>query len=537
MPPHQAIAVTPQPEASETAVEVLKAGGNAVDAAIATAFVQGVVDPMMCGIAGFGSMAILLPETGVHEYIDFHAPAPAAATPDMWAELIEGEARDGFGFRLRGRVNDIGHQSVCVPAALRAYEVAHRRHGRMPWADLLAPAIDWARRGWTVRPHVERWWSAPGQMGRVANHERLRHTAGGRALYCRADGSPKGVGDTVVNPDLAATLEAIARDGADAFYRGDIAAAIEADMVAHGGLLRRADLEASAPLILEPLRGRYRGLEVTTNHPPGGGIMLLEMLNILERFDLVALGHNSAAYIRTVAEAMKRATADKDGFVGDPRFVEVPVARLLSDAHAAAAAAAIRAGEKVSVPRFGAGLPSRDTTQISLVDAAGGCVSMTHSLGMPSGVVPPGLGFMFNGCMGVFDPRPGRAGSIAPGKARFSSMCPSILLRDGAPVLVIGAPGATQIAMGVLQATLNVVDFGMDMAAAVAAPRFSATSDAIDVTNRIPRSTTAELERAGYDVVRSPTSFDFGWVHGVRIRDGRTDGGADPATDGMALHA
>ena len=535
--PYQAIASTPQPEATETAVEILRAGGNAVDAALAAAFVQGVVDPLMCGIAGFGSMAVRLPGQGVHEYIDFHAPAPAAARPDMWAHLIEGEARDGYGFQLTGRVNDLGHQSVCVPAALRAYELAHQRHGTMPWAELLAPAIAWARDGWMVRPHVARWWSAPAVVGRVANTDRLRHTAGARALYCRADGSSKHPGDTVVNPDLAATLEAIARGGADAFYRGDIAGVIEADMIAHGGLLRRADLEGYAPQVLAPLRGQYRGHEVTTNHPPGGGLMLLQMLAILERFNLAAIGHNSVEYVRTVAEAMKRATADKDSFIGDPRFIEVPVERLLSAEAADAAAAAIRAGERVHVPRLVAGLASRDTTQISLVDAGGGCVSLTHSLGMPSGVVPPGLGFMLNGCMGVFDPRPGRADSIAPGKARFSSICPSIILRDGAPVLVIGAPGATQIAMGVLQAVLNVIDFGMDMAAAVAAPRFSATSDAIDVTNRIPRGITAGLERQGYEVLRSPQSHDFGWVHGIRLRDGQTDGGADPATDGMSMHA
>ena len=534
---HEAIAVTPQPEATEAAVDVLRAGGNAVDAAIATAFVQGVVDPLMCGIGGFGSMAVMMPETGEHEYIDFHAPAPIGAQPDMWADLIESETRDGFGFVLQGRVNDIGHQSVCTPAALRAYELAHRRHGRMPWTELLGSAIAWARDGWMVRPHVANWWSDPGQMGRVANHERLSHTKGTRELYCREDGTPKRPGDHVINSDLSDLLSAVAKDGADAFYRGDIAKIIEEDMIANGGLLRRTDLEAIEPKVLPPLRGRYRGLDVTTNNPPGGGIMLLEMLGILERFDLAELGHNSPDYIRTVAEAMKRATADKDAHVGDPAFVEVDVDRLLSAKHLDTAAAAIRADNRVSVARFSAGLPSRDTTQISIVDAQGGCVSMTHSLGMPSGVVPPGLGFMFNGCMGVFDPRPGRAGSIAPGKARFSSICPSILLRDGAPVMVIGAPGATQIAMGVLQAVLNTVDFGMDIAAAVAAPRFSATSDVIDVTNRIPHGVTRELETEGYDVMRSPASFDFGWVHGITIDGGRTSGGADPATDGMAMHA
>lgn len=527
--------VAPQPEAAEAGTEILQAGGNAVDAAIATAFVQGVVDPLMCGIAGFGSMAVFRASDRTHEYVDFHAPAPAAATPDMWADLIEGEARDGFGFTLRGNVNDIGYQSICVPASLRAYAVAHQRHGRLPWAELLAPAIDWARKGWQVRPHVHEFWSAPSEMGRVANHERISRDASARALYCRADGSPKLVGDEVRNPDLAATLDAIARGGADVFYTGEIAAAIAADMQAHDGLISAADLADYAPKITAPLSTRYRGFEVTSNPPPGGGLMLIEMLNILENFDLAAMGHNSPDYVRTVAEAMKHATIDKDGRIGDPEFIEVPVEKLMSKVYARELADRIRAGEKADVPRFSPEAPCKDTTHLSVIDAEGNCVSMTHSLGMPSGVITAGLGFQYNGCMGVFDPRPGRAGSIAPGKARFSSICPSIIFRDGAPYVVIGAPGATQIAMGVLQAVLNILDFGASMSEAVALPRFSATSNAIDVTNRIPRRVTRVLEAEGYPVIRSPKSFGVAWVHGIRVTGDGLEGGADPGADGIAL--
>ncbi|GMG83914.1 gamma-glutamyltransferase [Paralimibaculum aggregatum] len=527
--------VTPQPEATECGAEIIAAGGNAVDAAIAAAFVQGVVDPLMCGIAGFGSMAVWQAADGAHEYVDFHAPAPAAARPDMWEDLIEGEARDGYGFVLRGRVNDIGYRSICVPASLRAYATAHERHGRMPWAELLSHAIGWARGGWVVRPHVHGWWSIPSEMGRTANSERIAHTPASRALYCREDGTPKQVGDPVRNPDLGAVLETIARDGADAFYTGDIAAAIAADMRANDGLITAEDLASYRARIARPIETEYRGHRVTTNRPPGGGLMLAEMLNILERFDLSAMGHNSAEYLRTVAEAMKWATIDKDRHIGDPDFVEVPVERLLSKAHAAALAERIRSGEKAEVPRFSPAGPSRDTTQICVVDRDGSCVSMTHSLGMPSGVVTEGLGFMYNGCMGVFDPRPGRAGSIAPGKARFSSICPTIIFRDGAPRLVIGAPGATQIAMGVLQAVLNVIDFGASMSDAVAWPRFSATSDMIDVTNRIPHGVTRALEHEGYEIVRSPTSYGIAWVHGILLTDDGPQGGADPATDGMAM--
>jgi gamma-glutamyltranspeptidase/glutathione hydrolase len=528
--------VAAQPEAAEAGADILRAGGNAIDAAIATAFVQGVIDPLMTGIGGFGSMGIFLPSRGEHSYIDFHAPAPGKARPDMWAGIIEGETRDGFGFILKGGVNDLGYQSICVATALRAYDEAHAAFGRLPWSEVLQPAIAWAERGWMVRPHVHWFWSQVDQLGRVSNPERIAFSATGRALYCRPDGSPKQVGDLVRNLDLAQTLRLIARDGADVFYRGEIAALIDEDMRRNGGLVGRDDLAGYRAVRNQPLRGSYRGYTLSTNQPPGGGLMLLQMLNVLEQFDLREIGHNSAEYLRVVAETMKRATADKDAFIGDPAFVDVPVARLLSKEHAKAEAAAIRSGVKASVRRLHGGLPSMDTTQLGVVDGEGGCFRMTHPLGSPSGVISDGLGFMYNGCMGVFDPRPGSAGSIAPGKARFSSMCPSMVFAaDGKPCLVIGAPGATQIAMGVLQATLNVLDFGMTMTEAVSAPRFSATSHAIDVSNRIPYAVTGALERQGYEVIRSPYGFGFAAVHGVRIEGGRLDGGADPGHDGMAL--
>jgi gamma-glutamyltranspeptidase/glutathione hydrolase len=531
----RAMIVAAQPEATEAGAEILKAGGNAVDAAMACAFVQGVVDPLMCGIAGFGSCGIAMPAAGFHGYIDFHAPAPLATRPDMWADRIESEARDGYGFILRGRVNDIGYQAICAPASLRAYRDAHREHGRLPWEQILEPAIAWAEGGWTVRPHVGSWWAEDGQMGRAANHERLAFTPASRALYCRPDGTPKRVGDRVVNRDLGHTLRLIAKHGDEVFYEGEIAHAIVEDMRKHDGLIAAEDLRGWRTTRNAPLWGSYRRYRVSSNQPPGGGVMLLEMLNILEHFPLASLEHNSAEYVRLVAEAMKRATIDKDRHVGDPRFVEVPVDRLAGKPYAAEMAEEIRAGKKADVPRFNGGAPVKDTTHVSVVDAEGNCVTMTHSLGMPSGVVTSGLGFMYNGCMGVFDPRPGRAGSLAPGKARFSSVVPSIVWEADRPHLVIGAPGATQIAMGVLQVLLNALDFDMTMVEAVSAPRFSATSNAIDVSNRIPRGVERELGTMGYEVVRSPNTYGFAAVHAIRIHGDGLDGGADPGHDGIVM--
>ena len=533
---NRSMVVCPQPEAAEAGIEILRAGGNAVDAAVACAFAQTVVDPLMCGIAGFGTAAVYKPGSGVHEYFDFHSPAPLAARPDMWAHLLEGETRDGFGFSITGRHNDLGYQSMGVPATLLGLQRMHAAHGRLPWKAVLEPAIQWAREGFFVRPAMHAFFVDKPLAGRAGNIERLHLTQGGRDFYCQPDGTPKAIGTPLRNPDYAALLETLGREGIDVFYRGEIARRMIDDIRGHGGLLSLEDLATLEIRRNPPLEGTYRDRRITTNQPPGGGAMLVEMLNILECFDLAGLEHNSAAYMRVLCEAMKQATVDKDRFIGDPLFVDVPLDRILSKAHAQQAAQAIRDGAKVDVPRLDLGPPPpRDTTHLSVVDGEGNCVALTHSLAMPSGVVAPGLGFMFNGGMGVFDPRPGRAGSIAPGKSRFTSSCPSIVFKDGKPEMVLGAPGGTQIAMGVLQAILNVVDFGMDMQQAVSAPRFSSTSNAVDVSNRIPRWVTRELaERHGYEVVRNPFGYTIAWVHAIRMADGRLEGGADPGRDGVA---
>lgn len=527
--------VAAQPEAVEAGAAALRNGGNAVDAVIAAGLVSGVVDPQMCGIAGFGNLQVYLPDQGVHECIDFHAKSPLAVRADQWEDLIVGETRDGFGFVLEGAVNDLGYQSIATPGSLRAYYEAQTTWGVKDWDELVQPAIDWAERGFVVRPHVAGWWSSGASMGRTDNVERLRYSATGRDIYFHPDGSLKRIGDVVANPDMAATLRIIANEGADAFYTGRIAERILEDMAANGALLAETDLTSYATTHNTPVHGKYRGLDVHSNHPPGGGVMVVQMLNMLEHFDLAAMGHNSVDYVRTVTEAMKRATVDKDTFVGDPAFYDVPMERLLSVEHAAAHAASIAAGERASVERVA--YEPKDTTHVCVVDRDGNAASMTHSLGMPSGVITDGLGFMFNGCMAVFDPRPGRSNSLAPGKSRFSSVCPTMVFDDDQLRFVVGAPGGTQIAMGVTQVLLNSIDFNMTMIEAVSEPRVSGTSTAIDVANGIPFATSEALEADGYEVIRSPLTHDFGWVHGIGIRDGRLDGGADPAADGSVQRA
>ncbi len=535
IPMQHGMIVAPQPEAVEAGAVVLKEGGNAVDAAIACALVQTVVDPSMTGIAGFGTAHLYLPDAQVHECLDFHTRAPDAVHESMWEDLITGEARDGFGFFLKEQVNEIGYQSIMTPGSIKAYAQAIESYGNWSWSDVMQPAIEQARQGFVVRPHVYDFWSKLADFGRVPMIEKLRFSATGKQVYFDDQGNLKRPGDRVLNPDMHTSLEHIADHGAESFYSGELADAMVSDIEAHGGYLRSRDLHDYKCRLKEPLWIDYRGYRVATNPPPGGGVMVAMMLNILEHFDLRSLGHNSPGYIHVVSEAMKYATIDKDLRIGDPEFVEVPQDELISKDYAALLARKIKDGDHAQVLRMDTNTESRDTTHICVVDHLGNAVSMTHSLGMPSGVISDGLGFMYNGCMSVFDPRPGRAGSLAPGKSRFTAMSPTLIFKDDQLSLVIGAPGGTWITMGVLQGILNVLDFDMSMSEAVAAQRFTANINIIDVIISIPYFVSQVLEAQGHQVARSYLSYAFAGVHGIRIDQGRWSGGADPGRDGMAL--
>jgi gamma-glutamyltranspeptidase/glutathione hydrolase len=525
--------VAPQPEAVEAGADTLRAGGSAVDALLACAFTQGVVDPMMCGLGGLGVLQVHDPATGQTTVLDGLSTCPAACTPTMWEAAFQRECSDGFGYVVDGYVNEFGHSAVTTPGILRTLAMAHDSWGRLPWSSLFGPAIDFAKSGWIIRPHVHTMFTVnEAAYGRLSYADKLRFTEDGRRLYLRPDGTPKRPGDLVRNPELAQTLASIAQDGVESFYTGALSRRIIADMEAHGGLLSATDLAGFAPRRLDPIRVAYRGRIISVPPPPAGGIVVTEILRILERFDLIAMGHNSPEYIRVVAEAMKIAGRDREDFIGDPAFVPPPLERLLSDAYADACSARIKRGEKTPLTR--ATNEAKGTTTISCVDATGMVASMTHTLGTPSGVIPPGTGFMLNGAMNWYDPRPGRAGSIAPGKKRFSTMSPSIIFEGDRPVMTLGAPGGAWIALAILQATLNVLDWGMTMQEAVSAPRFSATTNEIDLSNRIPHATERALHAMGYSTRRNFHSYPFAAVHGITMFDGVLQGGADPQRDGYA---
>ena len=532
LPEPRAMIVAPQPEAVEAGEEILHAGGNALDAAIGCALAQGVVDPMMCGMGGLGVLQIHDPVRGLHAVWDGLSTAPAAARAEMFASRFQAECGDGYGYILSDQANELGHQAVTVPGILAAFSAAHAEAGRLPWAELFPPAIAIARAGWAVRPHVAAMFHLDERAyGRLPYAAKLAHTADGRALYCRPDGTPKRLGDAVVNSLLADALGSIAHDGAAAFYRGDIAASIADDMAAHGGLITRADLASFRPRRHAPLEITYRGYRIALPPPPAGGVFIAQLLKCLERFDLTELGHNTAAYIATFAEAMLIAGRDKDELVHDPDFMPVPLEHLLSEEYAEACATRIGLGERTIIRR--APEPPHTTT-LSCVDRDGMVVSLTHTLGLPSGVMPPGTGMMLNGAMNWYDPRPGRPGSIAPGKRRYSSMSPAIIFDGARAVATLGAPGGAWIGIAIAQAIVNLLDWGMTMQEAASAPRFSATSEVLDISNRIPRRKQVTLERMGYAVKRHPISYAFAAVHGITMWDGRLEGGADPQRDGYA---
>ena len=527
--------VAPQPEAVEAGLEAFARGGNVMDAAITAAFVQTVVDPQMCGIAGFGSMQIYIEKLKKHTSIDFHGRAPQNVKEGMWEKLIEGVCDDGFGYILKGKINEFGYQSLTTPLTLKALNLAQSMFGTVSLGETMKTAIKYCTEGFMVRPRLHAFWMAPEQAGRMARISVINELEATRKIYLDKNGRIPKIGDTIKNPDMGKLYKRISNEGIGIFYEGDIADTIERDMEINGGLLTKDDLRNCAPSVGKPLRGTYRGFEIVTNQLPGGGLMIIEMLNILEQFNLKELGHNSSKYISIIAEAMKIATIDKDTLMGDPEFISVPIKNLSSKGYAKDMAAKIKNGEKVNIRREISGLPeSKDTTHLVVADNEGNVVNLTHSLGSSSGVVTEGLGFMYNNCMMVFDPRRGHNGSLEPGKARFTAMCPTMLLKDGKVKLALGAPGGTTITMGVLQGILNVVDFNMSAQDSVSAPRICVTSNRIEISNRIFRSVERELCDMGYSIYRNPASFINPRIHAIRIDGSNLDGGADPIGDGMS---
>lgn len=504
------IVAAPQAEAAFAGARVLESGGNAADALVTAAFVQGVVDPHRSGAGGFGCATICFPARGPALAIDFHGRAGQRSQPDQWENIFESAAPDGFGYVVQGKVNDVGYRAITVPGMVAGVAEIHRRFGSLPWRDLVLRAAQYAEDGFLVTPDLAEFWIRPGLHGRVSTRDRLSQTDTGKSICIKPDGSTYRAGEVFRQPMLAATYRRLAEEGPESFYRGSLAEEIIRDWEHHDALVTRADLANYQPEVRPPLRSSYRGLELLSTPLPGGGVALYQALKLLESEDLAALGHNSPAYMDRVAPVLQAVWNDRLTNQGDPAFGGLTTEELLSDAYVRD----LRKG-----PGAPTGADSESTTQLTIVDGKGNAVTFCHSLGYGSGVFTPGLGFMFNNCMSAFDPRPGRRNSIAPGKARSTAVAETIGLENGKTRLVLGSPGAARITAGILQVILNIVDFGMTAAEAVVHPRFDAYGDRkMVLESRFPQPLVRELRARGWDVAQSHKPFGVvGRVYAIEL--------------------
>jgi gamma-glutamyltranspeptidase/glutathione hydrolase len=531
--------VAPQPAAVEAGAKVLMEGGNAVDAAVTCALVQGVVSPQMCGIGGYTLLNLhLAPRDAAPQALLLDAPALAGAKtlPEMWQEIVIGPNPDGWGYFLKGKLNDAGYQSICAPGTVRGLAAMLERWGSISWAQAIEPAARIAEEGFMVDSHLAAGWKMRARFPEACSLlDYLKNNPEGSRVYLKPNGAPYDEGETLRNPDYARTLRRLAAHGPEDFYSGELAEQIARDLAANRSFVTHADLAEYELRDEQPLLGSYRSHTISACQAPHGGPTLLAALNILESYDLSAMEHNSPEYIYLVAMAMKAAFADRNPHMGDPRFVDVPVEWMIDKQRAARWREHIDAGDPIRVVFTPSEPP--DTTHVSVVDRDGSCVALTHSLGISSGVVTPGLGFIYNNSMTNFHPYPGHPNSIAPRKGRTTGMSPTIVSRDGKPVLVLGAPGATRIITSTLQVILNVLDFGMSVSEAVHAPRFDCQGDLIKCQARIPELVCAEVRRR-HPVQRLPYSHGaLGLVHAITIdpASGRLAGGADTGSGGMPL--
>jgi gamma-glutamyltranspeptidase / glutathione hydrolase len=520
--------------ASKIGADAIKEGGTAVDAAVATAFALAVVHPTAGNIGG-GGFIVYRPANGEAVTYDFREKAPAKASATMWLE-------DG---KYSAERHHNSYLAVGVPGTVSGLHLAWKEQGKLPWKRLVEPAVALARDGFAVSDSLSR---------SLKQVQRTMQKYPASVAQFTKNGTPYEPGEILKQPELARTLERIANQGPAGFYEGETAMLVEKEMAAHGGFITRDDLKNYQAVRRAPVKGTYRGYEITAMAPPSsGGIGVIEMLNVLEGYDLKALGFYSAAEVHLMAEAMKRAYADRAHFLGDPDFnTNMPVARLLSKDYAAELRKTISPDHaaKPSPTSFEWPHESDETTHISVVDANKNALSMTYTLEQGYGVkiVVPGAGFLLNNEMGDFNAGPGvtdEQGLIgtdpnlaAPGKRMLSSMSPAILARDGKLFMVTGSPGGRTIINTVLETILDVVDFGMNAQEAVDAPRFHHQwlPDRIDYEKfGLSPDTVKELQRRGHTLREGGGQG----VAQVIVYDAKSDtleGGSDRrAADGAAV--
>jgi len=529
------IAASQNEIASRIGADAIKDGGTAVDAAVATAFALAVVHPTAGNIGG-GGFLVYRPATGEPVAYDFREMAPARSSATMF--LKDGE--------YSAQVHHNSYLSVGVPGTVAGLHLAWKEQGKLPWKRLVDPAVALARDGFAVSDALAR--SLRSAL------PRFQQISPAAAAQFSKNGVPYESGDTLKQPELARTLERIAAEGPAGFYEGETALAIETEMLAHDGLITRDDLRRYRAIRRTPVTGTYRGYDVISMPPiSSGGVGLIEMLNVLEGYDLAQMGPGSAAEIHLMVESMKRAYADRARYLGDPDFnQDMPIARLMSKAYAAELRKTIDLTHTVksSPTTFEWPHESEETTHISVVDAGRNAVSLTYTLEGSYGVhvVVPGAGFLLNNEMGDFNAGPGLTtdqGLIgtdpnlaAPGKRMLSSMTPTILAKDGKLFMVTGSPGGRTIINTVLETIVNAVDFGMNAQEAIDAPRFHHQwlPDKIQYEKYgLSPDTVAELERRGH-TLQVVGAQGTAQVIIYNAKDDMLEGGTDRrVSDGAAV--
>ncbi|KIU50916.1 gamma-glutamyltransferase [Bradyrhizobium sp. UASWS1016] len=516
--------VSNHPLASSAGAEMLAAGGNAIDAAIATLFTLTVVEPMMVGIIG-GGMAHIRLADGSHRFIDGQSTVPKAVRPDTYTSK-PGSAHDVFD--TVGNENLNGPKAVAVPGSLKAWCETLRRFGTMSLADVMQPAIKHAARGYAATPYL---------------HECITDGAAEMlkdkpiaAIYL-PDGAPLKPGERVVQAEYAETLKYIADHGDNALYQGPLGDVLVDYMQKNGGFIAQEDLAAYKTVERAPIRCDYRGWEILGPPPPAAsGVHITEMLNILEGYDVARLGFGTTETIHYLAEVLKIAFADREAASGDPAYINVPVERLTSKAYAEERRRAIDADRAQAWSAGITQLESAHTTHMTAADAMGNVVATTQTINNLFGakILIPGLGTVPNNYMNLFDPRPGHALSLAAGKRVTTSMSPVMALRGGRLAYALGLPGGKRIFPSAMQALINLIDHGMSLQEAVEAPRVWTEGNALEVEQAVPESVRAALTARGHRVQVVPTVA--GGMNAIQFHaDGTMSGAACWRADGTPV--
>jgi gamma-glutamyltranspeptidase / glutathione hydrolase len=525
--------VAPEPLAAQAGIQVMARGGNAVDAAVAAAFVQGVVNPMLCGIGGSGLLFLHHAPTNKTVLIDCSCTIGSRPLPAHWPVQCLGRSEAYGRYVLSSEENQMGYASIMVPGVVKGAWEAFRQYGsgKVSWAEAVAPAQALAGEGFEVYPYIAGFWrhgeDRPGYPGLARKMANSPYAA---SIY----GTPRGVGERLVQSEYAGTLERIARNGGDEFYRGSVGEEMIADLERNGSLIAADDVREFEAPESPPVVGRYRGYEIRAAvSGSSSSPQLISMLQILEGFELKALGWNSPAYVDLLARAMRASFVDHLQLKCDPPYSVAAglLRKFLLPERARYWQERIRS-ESIPGPQGATGLGA-DTTHVSVVDGEGSAVSWTHTIGSlaGAGVATPGLGFLYNNFVGHFNPAPGHWDSILPGK-RGGGGSPLLLYKDGKLAMAIGAPGGSRIFTSVLQAIVNVIDHGMNMQEAVTAPRFHSEEDRlIFLEPEIPEETAGALEARGNRVERSRYMSRVQAIF-VDPATGALSAGADPRGGG-----